>query len=50
METVGYLLVWGILFAFMMRFGCGAHIMGGHHHSHSHTSKQDESDGEPHAK
>lgn len=26
------LLVWGGLFLLMMRFGCGAHIMGGHGH------------------
>jgi YHS domain-containing protein len=26
------LLIWGGLFFLMMRFGCGAHIMGGHGH------------------
>lgn len=36
-ESVLYLLVWAGLFAFMMRFGCGAHVMGhsrrkGHQH------------------
>ena len=35
MGTVGYLLVWALFFFFMMRFGCGAHIMGhGHHGRH----------------
>ena len=28
------LLLWGGLFFFMMRFGCGAHMMGGHGHAH----------------
>lgn len=32
METVAYLLVWALLFMFMMRFGCGAHVMGHRHH------------------
>ena len=28
-----YFLLWAGVFFFMMRFGCGAHIMGhGHHH------------------
>lgn len=26
------LLIWGGLFFLMMRYGCGAHIMGGHGH------------------
>lgn len=35
MQTVLYLLFWAGLFFVMMRFGCGAHIMGhGHHGSH----------------
>lgn len=28
------ILIWGGLFFFMMRFGCGAHMMGGHGHEH----------------
>ena len=28
------ILVWGGLFFFMMRFGCGPHMMGGHGHGH----------------
>jgi YHS domain-containing protein len=32
-ENVLYLLLWAGLFFVMMRYGCGAHIMGhGHHH------------------
>lgn len=34
MESILYLLVWAALFLFMMRFGCGAHVLG-----HGHTSK-----------
>jgi YHS domain-containing protein len=30
------LLIWGGLFFFMMRYGCGAHIMGGHGHHGGH--------------
>lgn len=38
MQTLLYFLVWAGLIFFMMRFGCGAHVMGhghGHHGSHS---------------
>ena len=38
--TVMYFLIWAGLFALMMRFGCGARVMG---HRHRH----DESAGEP---
>jgi len=34
MGTIGYLLVGAVLFFVMMRFGCGAHVMGHHHHGH----------------
>jgi YHS domain-containing protein len=35
-QSVVYLLVWAGLFAFMMRFGCGAHVMGhSRHKSHA---------------
>jgi Cu+-exporting ATPase len=30
LKSLGTLLFWGLLFFLMMRFGCGAHIMGGH--------------------
>lgn len=43
METVLYLLFWAALFFVMMRFGCGAHIMGhgGHGHRGSHEGSGD---------
>ena len=28
METLLYFLLWGVLIFLMMRFGCGAHVMG----------------------
>lgn len=34
MGTIGYLLFWAVLFFVMMRFGCGAHVMGHHHRGH----------------
>jgi YHS domain-containing protein len=40
LKTLGSLLLWGALFFFMMRFGCGAHIMGGH--GHHGARKEDE--------
>jgi YHS domain-containing protein len=39
--TVAYLLVWGLLFMFMMRFGCGAHVMGHHRHHRNDNDMQD---------
>lgn len=35
MQTLAYFLIWGALIFFMMRFGCGAHVMG-HGHGHKH--------------
>lgn len=32
-QNVLYLLIWALLFFVMMRFGCGAHVMG---HGHQH--------------
>ncbi len=32
MEALIYFLVWAGLIFIMMRFGCGAHVMGGHRH------------------
>lgn len=32
LKTLGTLLFWGALFFVMTRFGCGAHMMGGHGH------------------
>jgi YHS domain-containing protein len=37
MQTLGYFLIWGAFIFFMMRFGCGAHVMG-HGHSHHHDN------------
>lgn len=34
MGTIGYLLFWAVIFFVMMRFGCGAHVMGHRHHGH----------------
>ena len=35
-STVIYFLIWAGIFALMMRFGCGAHVMGhGHRHDES---------------
>jgi len=30
LKNVGWLLLWGGLFFVMMRYGCGAHVTGGH--------------------
>ena len=38
MSTLLYFLIWAALFFLMMRFGCGAHIMG-------HGSGDEQSDG-----
>lgn len=40
MENLIYFGVWAAVIFFMMRFGCGAHIMGGH----SHGSRRNESE------
>jgi YHS domain-containing protein len=38
MDTLLYFLIWGALIFLMMRFGCGAHVMGhGHGHEDSHA-------------
>ena len=48
MPTYLYFLLWGAFFFMMMRFGCGAHIMG-HGHGHRHGGKPDNasSNGDP---
>jgi YHS domain-containing protein len=33
LKSLGWLLLWGGLFFVMMRYGCGAHMMGGHGHT-----------------
>ncbi len=37
LKSLTWLLVWGGVFYIMMRYGCGAHMMGGHagHGKHS---------------
>lgn len=32
LKSLTWLIVWGGLFYLMMRYGCGAHVMGGHKH------------------
>ena len=32
LKSVGWLLLWGGVFFVMMRYGCGAHMMGRHRH------------------
>ena len=36
MPTYLYFLLWGVFFLVMMRFRCGAHVMG---HGHGHGGK-----------
>lgn len=40
LKSLGWLLLWGGLFYVMMRYGCGAHMMGGHG-GHSHGGHGD---------
>ena len=42
LKSLGWLLLWGGLFFVMMRYGCGAHMMGGH----GHANERDD-DGQP---
>jgi YHS domain-containing protein len=42
MNSLIYFLLWAGLFMLMMRFGCGAHVMGhGHGHSRRHDDGRD---------
>ena len=44
-QTILWFLIWGALIFFMMRFGCGSHVMGhGGHRGHDAHSR---SSGEP---
>lgn len=38
MQTLGYFLIWGAFIFLMMRFGCGAHVMG-HRHGDRHDNE-----------
>jgi len=40
LKSLGWLIVWGGFFYFMMRHGCGAHMMGGHG-GHDHSQGRD---------
>ena len=40
MEGLLYFLIWAALIFVMMRYGCGAHVMG-HGHGRSHGGKND---------
>lgn len=41
MDALLYFLLWGAVIFFMMRMGCGSHVMGhGHGHGHSHGQKE----------
>lgn len=44
LKSLGWLLVWGALFFVMMRYGCGAHMTGGHrtHGKHRHSTPDGE--------
>ena len=39
METLLYVVLWAAAIFLMMRFGCGAHMMG-HGHRHEHGSQK----------
>lgn len=39
LNSLGWIVMWGIVFFFMMRFGCGAHIGG---HGHGQGAEKDE--------
>jgi len=44
LQNVLYFLLWAGVFFVMMRFGCGAHIMG-HGHHHNDEADQDQASG-----
>lgn len=46
LKSLGTLLMWGALFFLMMRFGCGAHMAGGHGHHGGHGKSDEVSRGE----
>lgn len=47
MPTYLYFLLWGAFFFVMMRFGCGAHIMGHGHRHDGNRSHDVASNGDP---
>ncbi len=41
LASVLYFVIWAVLFFVMMRYGCGAHIMGhAHHHGETGSSQR----------
>lgn len=40
LSSLGWIVMWGIVFFLMMRLGCGSHIGG---HGHQHGQEKDES-------
>ena len=44
MGSLIYFLIWGAAIFLMMRFGCGAHVMG-HGHGHGHDQPDSPADG-----
>jgi YHS domain-containing protein len=47
LKSLGWLLVWGALFFVMMRYGCGAHMMGRHGKRKNHNSAADRETKDP---
>lgn len=43
MQTLVYFLIWGAFIFFMMRFGCGAHVMGHGHNRGNDRANPDSS-------
>ena len=41
MQTLMYFLFWGTFIFLMMRFGCGAHVMGHRHSRHDRSRNPD---------
>ena len=48
MGSLIYFLIWGAAIFLMMRFGCGAHVMG-HGHGHGHPDSTSDKHDEPKA-
>jgi YHS domain-containing protein len=46
MASILYFLLWAGLFFVMMRFGCGAHVMGHGHHASNSPSKEPDASSE----
>ncbi len=42
MQTLAYSLIWGAFIFLMMRFGCGAHVMGHGHSRRDNGGKLDD--------